>query len=202
MITVGLTGSIAMGKSETAKMFAERGILVFDSDAAVHALYGRGGDAVEAIRTLAPSAIEDGSVNRSKLAALVQADPALLGRIEALVHPMVKARQKDFLAHARASGAEIAVLDIPLLFETKRDREVDAIIVVSAAPEVQRRRALARPGMTAEKFGFILARQVPDLEKRARADYVIDTSVSLEATAREVDRVIHSLKKRNSGAPA
>jgi dephospho-CoA kinase len=202
MITVGLTGSIAMGKSETAKMFAERGIPVFDSDAAVHALYASGGDAVEAIRTLAPSAIEDGSVNRSKLAAFVQADPALLGRIEALVHPMVKARQKDFLAHARASGAEIAVLDIPLLFETKRDSEVDAIIVVSAAPEVQRRRALARPGMTAEKLGFILARQVPDLEKRARADYVIDTSVSLEATAREVDRVIHSLKKRNSGAPA
>jgi dephospho-CoA kinase len=200
MIVVGLTGSIAMGKSETAKLFAARGIPVFDSDAAVHALYANGGEAVGPLSALAPSAIENGSVNRAKLAALVQAEPDLLKKIEAAVHPMVKAKQQAFLSEARASRAEIAVLDIPLLFETQRAGEVDVIVVVSAAPAVQRQRALARPGMTAEKLNFILARQVADSKKRARADYVIDTSVSLEETAKEVDRVIVALKKEHSGA--
>jgi dephospho-CoA kinase len=200
MIVVGLTGSIAMGKSETAKLFAARGIPVFDSDAAVHALYAKGGEAVGPVSALAPSAIERGSVNRVKLAALVQAEPDLLKKIEAAVHPMVKAKQQAFLSKARASLAEIVVLDIPLLFETQRAGEVDVIVVVSAAPAVQRQRALARPGMTAEKLNFILARQVADSEKRARADYVIDTSVSLEETAKEVDRVIVALKKEHSGA--
>ena len=202
MIVVGLTGSIAMGKSETAKLFAARGIPVFDSDAAVHALYSRGGEAVAAIRALAPSAVEDEAVNRAKLAVLVQAEPDLLKKIEATVHPMVKAKQQAFLSEARASHAEMTVLDIPLLFETKRAGEVDVVVVVSAAPAVQRQRALARPGMTVEKLNFILGRQVPDSEKRARADYVIDTSVSLEETAKEVDRVILALKNRHSGAPA
>jgi dephospho-CoA kinase len=195
MIVAGLTGSIAMGKSETAKMFAARGIPVFDSDAAVHALYAQGGAAVEPLRQLVPEAIVDGGVDRSRLAALVQSDPPLLQRIESVVHPLVKARQADFLKEA-ATHADIAVLDIPLLFETKRAADVDVVIVVSATAGLQRQRALARPGMTAEKLDFILSRQVPDAEKRARADYVIDTSVSLADTAREVDRVIAAIRAR------
>lgn len=192
MIVAGLTGSIAMGKSETAKMFAARGVPVFDSDAAVHALYAPGGEAVDALRDIAADAVVDGGVDRRRLAAMVQADPALLKRIEAAVHPLVKARQQAFLA-AAAGTAKLAILDIPLLFETGRDKDVDVVIVVSATAEQQRQRALLRPGMTAEKLDFILSRQVPDAEKRARADYVIDTSVSLEATAREVDRVIAAI---------
>lgn len=197
MIVAGLTGSIAMGKSETAKMFAARGIPVFDSDAAVHALYAAGGEAVEPLRHIAPEAVADGSVDRRRLAALVQADPALLGQVEAAVHPLVRARQEAFLRDA-AARADIAVLDIPLLFETGREKDVDVVIVVSATPDLQRARALARPGMTAEKLGFILSRQVPDAEKRARADYVIDTSVSLEATAREVEQVIAAIRAKGT----
>ncbi|MFO1131722.1 MAG: dephospho-CoA kinase [Hyphomicrobiales bacterium] len=195
MIIAGLTGSIAMGKSETAKMFLARGIPVFDSDAAVHALYAPGGDAVELLRRLAPESIVDGGVDRRKLAVLVQADPALLGKIEAAVHPLVKAMQSAFLADAE-KRSDIAVLDIPLLFETGRDRDVDVIIVVSAGAVHQRARALARPGMTAEKFDFILSRQLADAEKRARADYVIDTSMSLADTAREVDQVISAIRAK------
>jgi dephospho-CoA kinase len=196
MIIAGLTGSIAMGKSETAKMFAARGIPVFDSDAAVHALYSKGGGAVGAVNALAPSAIVEGAVDRQKLSRLVQADPALLGQIERAVHPLVKDMQQAFLADAAASGAPIAVLDNPLLLETGRDAEVDVVIVVSARSEKHRERAMQRPGMTAEKLDFILSKQMPDVEKRARADYVIDTSVSLAETAAEVDRVIAELKAK------
>jgi dephospho-CoA kinase len=195
MIVAGLTGSIAMGKTETAKMFAARGIPVFDSDAAVHELYARGGAAVAALSALVPEAISDGSVDRRMLASLVQADPALLQKIEAIVHPLVKARQADFLAEAD-KHADIAVLDIPLLFETNREADVDVVIVVSATAELQRARALARPGMTADKLDFILSRQTPDAEKRARANYVIDTSVSLAETAREVGRVIADIRSK------
>ena len=193
MIVAGLTGSIAMGKSETAKMFAARGIPVFDSDAVVHALYAPGGAAVEHIRHLAPDAIVDGGVDRNRLARLVQADPSLLKRIEAAVHPLVRESQAAFLLEA-GKTSDLAVLDIPLLFETKREKDVDIVIVVSADARLQRERALARPGMTVEKLDFILSRQVPDAEKRARADYVIDTSVSLADTAREVDRVIAEIR--------
>lgn len=193
MITVGLTGSIAMGKSETAKMFAARSIPVFDSDAAVHELYAPGGAAVPPLRLLVPDAIIDGAVDRRKLASLVQADATLLKRIEAVVHPLVKSRQAAFLVDAERHS-DIAVLDIPLLFETGREREVDVVVVVSTDATSQRQRALARPGMTPEKLDFILSRQVPDAEKRARADYVIDTSVSLADTAREVDRVIAAIR--------
>ncbi|MEI7598616.1 MAG: dephospho-CoA kinase [Aestuariivirga sp.] len=195
MIVAGLTGSIAMGKSETAKMFAARGIPVFDSDAAVHELYAVGGAAVEPLRALAPDAIVKGSVDRRKLATTVQADPRLLKRIESVVHPLVKSRQMTFLAEA-AMRSDIAVLDIPLLFETSRDKDVDVLIVVSAGAVLQRERALARPGMTPEKLDFILSRQMPDAEKRARADYVIDTSVSLGDTARRVDEVIADIRAR------
>lgn len=193
MIVAGLTGSIAMGKTETAKMFAARGIPVFDSDAAVHALYAPGGAAVEPLRQLVPDAISGGAVDRRKLAQLVQQDPSLLARIEAVVHPLVKERQIAFLTQA-ARVSDMAVLDIPLLFETRRDRDVDVVIVVSANADLQRERALARPGMTAQKLDFILSRQVPDAEKRKRADFVIDTSSSLVVTAREVDKVIAAIR--------
>ncbi|WP_421693012.1 dephospho-CoA kinase [Aestuariivirga sp.] len=199
MIVAGLTGSIAMGKSETAKIFAGRGVPVFDSDAAVHQIYGRGGEAVEAIRAIAPTAIFDECVNRQALAGLVQSDPALLKHIEGIVHPLVKRKQLSFLADAKARGAALAVLDIPLLFETGRERDVDVVIVVSTGAELQRQRALARPGMTAEKLAFILSRQLPDDQKRARADYVIDTSESIESTAHEVDRVIACLTEKAKG---
>ena len=195
MIVAGLTGSIAMGKTETAKMFAARGIPVFDSDAAVHQLYASGGAAVEPLSALAPEAIVDGGVDRRRLATLVQAEATLLTRIEAVVHPLVKAQQLAFLARA-ATESDIAILDIPLLFETGRHKDVDVVIVVSADAALQRERALARPGMTPEKLDFILSRQVPDAEKRARADYVIDTSVSLAETAREVDKVIADIRAK------
>lgn len=197
MIVAGLTGSIAMGKSETAKMFAARGIPVFDSDAVVHQLYARGGRAVEPVRALAPGAVDENGVDRRRLAELMQQDPDLLKRIESVVHPLVRSAQADFLAAAEHQ-TDLALLDIPLLFETRREKEVDVVIVVSAKPELQRARALARPGMTAEKLDFILSRQVPDADKRARADYVIDTSVSLEETSREVDRVIASIRAKAS----
>ena len=196
MIVAGLTGSIAMGKSETAKMFAARGIPVFDSDAAVHALYAKGGAAVKPVAAIAPAAVVDGRVDRGRLAALVQAEPALLPRIEAVVHPLVRGLQEQFLAESMKAGVDIAVLDIPLLFETGRDHEVDVIIVVSAGADLQRDRALKRPGMTEEKLAFILKKQLPDEQKRARADYVIDTSESLAITGREVDRVIAELKEK------
>ena len=195
MIVAGLTGSIAMGKSETARMFAARGIPVFDSDAVVHELYASGGTAVEPLRVLVPEAVVAGGIDRGRLAALVQADPQLLGKIEAVVHPLVRNRQKSFLATS-AQNSDLAVLDIPLLFETGRQHEVDVVIVVSADPLLQRTRALARPGMTPEKLDFIHTRQVPDSEKRSRADYVIDTSVSLAETAREVDRVIAQIRTK------
>ena len=200
MLIVGLTGSIAMGKTETARMFATRGIPVFDSDAAVHALYAKGGEAIPFIEQLFPAAVVDGSVDRRRLAAGVMAEPDLLKKIEAAVHPLVRARQEAFLSEARRNKAAFAILDIPLLFETERDKDVDKIVVVSARPKLQRQRALAREGMTAEKLDFILAKQVPDLEKRRRADHVIDTSVSLEDAAGQVDRIITELKKQGTAA--
>lgn len=198
MIVVGLTGSIAMGKSETARLFRVRGIPVFDSDAAVHALYAKGGEGVEALRVLAPSAIADGAVDRARLAALVAATPGLLKQVEAMIHPLVRQKQAQFLAEAKKERAAIAVLDIPLLFETGRDKDVDRIIVVSAPAKLQEQRALARPGMTREKLDFILSRQMPDSEKRARAHYVVDTSVSLEDAARQVDDIVSELNAMES----
>jgi len=197
MIVAALTGSIAMGKSETAKMFAARGIPVFDSDAAVHLLYAEGGAAVPAIAAIVPSTVVDGAVDRRQLSAAIQAEPALLPRIEAVVHPMVRDMQLRFLAEAEAAKADMALLDIPLLFETGRERDVDVVIVVSAGDALQRERALKRPGMTPQKLDFILSKQLPDVEKRARADYVIDTSSSLAETALEVDRVIADIKAKD-----
>ena len=198
MIVAGLTGSIAMGKSETAKMFVGRGIPVFDSDAAVHALYAKGGDAVPAVERIDSSVIMDGAVDRGRLAARILERPGLLKDIEAVVHPLVRARQERFLSEAALSGARLAILDIPLLFETGREKDVDIVMVVSAPPELQKTRALARSGMTEQKLDFILSKQVPDDLKRARADYLIDTSVSFEDTARQVENIIKKLlQERN-----
>ncbi len=201
MIVVGLTGSIAMGKSETAKLFRARGIPVFDSDAAVHTLYAKGGEGVDALRAIAPAAISDEAVDRSRLAALVSATPGLLKQVEAAIHPLVRRKQEEFLAEARNSGATIVVLDIPLLFETGREKDVRPHRRRLGAGSGAGERALARPGMTREKLDFILSRQVPDSEKRARAHYVVDTSVSIEDAARQVDHIVDQLHAIESRRP-
>lgn len=193
MIVVGLTGSIAMGKSETAKQFAVRGIPVFDSDRAVHELYNVGGAAVDRVFRLAPEVVVGGIVDRGRLSAAIQRKPELLKVIESAVHPLIRDLQMSFLDAARREGAQLAVLDIPLLFETGRERDVDKVIVVSTTPEIQRDRALKRPGMTAEKLEFILSKQLPDAEKRARANYVIDTSISIADSQRQVDSILTEL---------
>jgi dephospho-CoA kinase len=186
MIVVGLTGSIGMGKSATAALFAEEGVPVWSADEAVHRLYGEGGAAVAPIRAAFPGVIRDGTVDRAALSARLQADPSGFARLEAIVHPLVAADRTAFLTRAIEDGHAVAVLDIPLLFETGGDRLADAVVVVSAPAEVQRERVLARPGMTPEKFEAILARQLPDAEKRARADFVVDTSRGLEPAREQV----------------
>ena len=193
MIVAGLTGSIAMGKSETAKQFALRGVPVFDGDAAVHQLYAKGGKAVAAIAEIAPEAVTGGAVNRDRLSKSIGEHPENLRLVERAVHPLVRVMQDDYLATARNTGCAVAILDIPLLFETGRDKDVDKIIVVSTSPDIQRQRALKRPGMTAEKLDFILSRQLPDAEKRRRADFVIDTSISIADSQRQVDRILAKL---------
>ncbi len=197
MIVLGLTGSIGMGKSTVARMFAEEGVPVFDADAAVHHLQGPDGALVAEIETHFPGTTGPAGVNRSALAERVLGEPEELRRLETLVHPAVARARRDFLA-AHADAA-VVVLDIPLLFEAGGVNEVDKIAVVSAAPDVQRERTLARPGMTAEKFEQILARQLPDAEKRARADFVIPTDVSLAETRDSVRRILACLT--GSGDP-
>ena len=181
MIILGLTGSLGMGKSTTARLFAEEGVPVHDSDAAVHRLYE--GEAAPAIEAAFPGTTADGKVDRAKLGARVLGDAAALARLEAIVHPLVRASADRFVAEARAPGRPVVVLDIPLLFETGGEDRVDAVVVVSAPPEVQRARVLERPGMTPEKFSAILAKQLPDAEKRARADFVVDSSQGIEPRA-------------------
>jgi len=194
MIVLGLTGSIAMGKSTTAALFAEAGVPVWDADAAVHRAYGYGGAAVEPVAALVPAARAPAGLNREALRRAIAADPAMLTRIERIVHPIVGADRKAFLAEARAAGERVVVLDIPLLFETGAEAHVDRIVVVSCAPEEQRRRALAREGMTPDRFDAILARQMPDAEKRARADHVIGTDDGVEAARVQVTAILESLK--------
>ncbi len=188
---IGLTGSIGMGKSAVATMFADEGVPVFDADATVHRLQGIGGRLVTAIEAAFPDTTANGAVDRAKLGAAVFGDDAAIKRLEAIVHPAVGEERAAFLA--KHTGKRV-VFDVPLLFETGGDRNVDVIVVVSAAPDVQRARVLARPGMTAEKFAAILARQTPDAEKRARADYVIHTDTSFEATRAQVRAVLASLE--------
>jgi dephospho-CoA kinase len=191
MIVLGLTGSIGMGKSTVAKMFADEGAPVFDADAIVHRLQGRAGALVDEIEAAFPGTTGASGVDRTALAERVLAEPAALRRLEALVHPAVAREREAFLGiHA---GAPVVVLDIPLLFEKGGADLVDRIAVVSADPETQRRRTLARPGMTPEKFERILAHQMPDEEKRARADFVIPTDCSLEETKASVRRILACL---------
>lgn len=188
MIVLGLTGSIGMGKSTTAAMFRAAGVPVHDADAAVHRLYA--GPLAAEIEAAFPGTVRDGAVDRAALGARVLGDAAAMARLEAIVHPAVRAETSAFLAKATQAGAPVAVLDIPLLFETGRDAEVDAIVVVTAPAEVQRARVLARPGMTAEKFAAILARQTPDEVKRRRADFLIDSSAGLAAAEAEVAAIL------------
>jgi dephospho-CoA kinase len=188
---IGLTGSIGMGKSTTAAMFAEAGVPVWDADAAVHRLYARGGAAVEEIRALCPEAVADGAVRREVLKAWIDRDPGALSRIEAVVHPRVAADRAAFVA---AAESDVVVVDVPLLYETGGEAAVDAVVVVSAPPEVQRARVLARPGMTEARLAAILARQMPDAEKRARADYVIPT-VALEDARAGVQDVLNTIRR-------
>ena len=174
MIILGLTGLIGMGKSTTAKLFAEAGVPVYDADATVHMLYE--GEAVPAIEAAFPGTTVDGKVDRNKLSARVVHDPAAIKRLEQIVHPMLGASRQKFLDDAERSGAPVAVVDVPLLFETGGEKRVDAVVVVTTTPEIQRQRILARDNMTSEKLDAILARQLPDAEKRRRADFVVDTS--------------------------
>ncbi|WP_187968958.1 dephospho-CoA kinase [Aquibium microcysteis] len=191
MIVLGLTGSIGMGKSTTAAMFAAEGVPVNDADAVVHELYR--GKAVPLVAAAFPQTVVDGIVDRNRLSTAVLGDSAALKRLEAIVHPLVREAEMDFLAKHRAAGTPLVVLDIPLLFEVGAEGRVDRVAVVSAPADVQRSRVLARPGMTAGKFEAILAKQVPDSEKRARADFVIDTGQGMEPARREVVRIIGEL---------
>jgi dephospho-CoA kinase len=191
MLKLGLTGSIGMGKSTVAKMFADEGIPVFDADAEVHKLQGPAGRVVAAIEARFPGTTGDTGVNRTALAEAVLGDDAAMKALEAIVHPAVGEERAAFLA--RHADAPLVVFDVPLLFETGGQRGVDKVAVVSAAPDVQRARTLERPGMSEAKFDAILARQVPDAEKRARADFVIPTDVPLDETRGHVRRVIACL---------
>ncbi len=196
MIILGLTGSIGMGKSTVAGLFAAEGVPVFEADAAVHALYK--GAAAPLIEDAFPGTTKDGTVDRQLLSKAVLDDPAAIKRLEAIVHPLVRQAETDFVAAAREAGAPVVVLDIPLLFETGGSDRCDAIVVVSAPEELQRARVLARSGMTPEKFAAIIARQMPDSEKRARADVVIETSGDVADTAKAVKDVV----RRFSPSPA
>lgn len=194
MLIIGLTGSLGMGKSTTARFFAEAGVPVHDADAAVHRLYA--GDAVAPIEAAFPGTTADGIVNRDKLAAAVLGKPAALRMLEAIVHPLVRREEERFLATAEAGGASIAVLDIPLLFETGGDRRSDVVVVVTAPGEVQRARAFERPGMTDEKFSALLAKQLPDAEKRRRADFVVDTSQGFDSARAQVHAILRAVAGR------
>ncbi len=194
MIILGLTGSIGMGKSTTAKMFEAEGAPVYDSDAAVHALYSVGGAAVAPVEAAFPGVVVDGAIDRARLSAQVVGDPEALEKLEAIVHPLVGAHRIGFFEKAQADGHDIVVLDVPLLYETGGQKNVHKVVVVSAPADVQRERVLARPGMTPEKFEAILARQLPDAEKRARADFVVDTGKGLQAAHDQVRDILTLLR--------
>ncbi|MEM7508425.1 MAG: dephospho-CoA kinase [Pseudomonadota bacterium] len=193
MIVLGLTGSIGMGKSTTAAMFADAGVPVWDADAAVHALYGPGAAGSTAISQVAPEAVGPDGVDRAALRAAILADPGLLKTIEASIHPLVAQDRADFLAVQCEAGAKVVLCDIPLLFETGADAWLDRVVVVTAPAEVQRARVLERPGMTEEALAAILAKQVPDAEKQARADFIIDTSRGMDDARAQVAQVLEAL---------
>jgi dephospho-CoA kinase len=188
MIVLGLTGSIGMGKSTAAEFFAAEGVPVYDADAAVHRLYQ--GAAVPAIEAAFPGTTVDGKVDRTRLAAQVLHDSAALKRLEAIVHPLVRRDEEAFLVKAQADGAKVAVLNIPLLLETGGDKRCDAVVVVSAPAEIRRARIISRPGMTDEKLASIVAKQMPDAEKRQRADFIVDTSKDLDSTRAQIHEIL------------
>ncbi|MFN3506854.1 MAG: dephospho-CoA kinase [Allorhizobium sp.] len=192
MIVIGLTGSIGMGKTTTAALFAEEGVPVNDADQVVHDLYR--GEAVAPIAELFPDAVIDGVVDRRRLSENLAKNPAKFGELEAIVHPLVRQREKEFLRQQRDLGQPVALLDIPLLFETGAENRVDKIVVVSCGPDVQRQRVLDRPGMSEEKFNLIISRQMPDAEKRSRADYVIDTGHGIDKAREQVKTILEELR--------
>jgi dephospho-CoA kinase len=188
MVVIGLTGSLGMGKTTTLRFFAEAGVPVYDADETVHRLYG--GEAAASIEAAFPGTTGEQGVDRAKLAQAVLGDDTALARLEAIVHPLVRREELRFLEAARKAGAPVAVLDIPLLFETGGNRRVDAVVVVSAPAEMQRARAFERPGMTEEKFRALLAKQIPDQEKRRRADFVVDTSQGYDYARAQVHAIL------------
>jgi dephospho-CoA kinase len=188
MLILGLTGSIGMGKSTTSKLFAEAGVPVYDADAAVHKVYE--GEAAPAIEAAFPGTTVNGKVDRAKLSASVLHNPAAIKRLEQIVHPMLGASRQKFLEEAERSGAPVVVMDIPLLFETGGEKRVDAVVVVSTTPETQRERILARGTMTNEALDAILVRQLPDAEKRKRADFVVDTSHGLDPVRAQIKDIL------------
>lgn len=194
MIVLGLTGSIGMGKSTTAKMFAEAGVPVHGSDEAVHRLYA--GAAAPLVEAVFPGTTTDGTVDRAKLSSAVLGNPSAIKRLEQIVHPLVRADADAFVEDNRSRGSPLVVLDIPLLFETGGRSRVDKVVVVTAPADIQRERVLARPGMTAEKFAAILANQVPDEEKRRQADFIVDTGKGMAAARREVHRIIDAVTSK------
>ncbi|MEW5963563.1 MAG: dephospho-CoA kinase [Pseudomonadota bacterium] len=194
MLIIGLTGSIGMGKSTAAERFRANGVAVFDADAAVHELYA--GPAAPLVEAAFPGTTRDGVVNRAALSRVVTGDPAALARLEAIVHPLVRAAERDFLAEQKARGARFAVLEIPLLYETGAEALVDVVVVVSASGATQRRRVIERPGMTEEKLASLLARQTSDAEKRRRADFVVDTEGPREQSAAAIDAILAALVGR------
>lgn len=193
MIIVGLTGSIGMGKSTTAAMFAEEGAVVWNADDTVHQLYSAGGAAVEPVGEAFPGVVVEGAIDRVRLAQALGRDDAAFKRLEHIVHPLVAQGRVADLDAARERGVQLAVLDIPLLFEGGGDAAMDVVVVVSASADIQRARVLARPGMTEERFAAILERQTPDAEKRRRADFVVDTSQDFDATRAQVRRIVQTI---------
>jgi dephospho-CoA kinase len=191
MFVLGLTGSIGMGKSTTAKLFMEAGVPVYDADATVHAIYES--EAGPAIEAAFPGSTVDGRVDRQKLSGHVVGNAAAMKRLEGIVHPMLRAHEQAFLREAEESGAPVAVLDIPLLYETGADSRVDAVVVVTTTPDIQRERILARQTMTPDKLEAILARQMPDAEKRRRADFVVDTGDGLEPVRQRIDEILRKV---------
>jgi dephospho-CoA kinase len=201
MITVGLTGSIGMGKSTTAAMFAAQGVPVYDADAEVHALYAKGGAAVGPVGEAFPGVVVDGAIDRPLLSRQVVGKPDEMKRLEAIVHPLVGMSRVDFFERAAAAKADIVILDIPLLFETGGEKRMDAVVVVSAPADVQRQRVLARPDMDEAKLDAILARQMADAEKRARAHFVIDTGQGLDHAREQVREVLRVLRDPSTARP-
>jgi dephospho-CoA kinase len=194
MIRLGLTGSIGMGKSTTSQMFRDEGLQVIDSDAVVHDLYR--GEAVPLIERAFPGTTVDGQVDRAKLSARLSAHPEDFKLLEMIVHPLVRKREIETITQARDAGADIIVLDIPLLFESSTESRVDKVVVVTCDPQIQRERVLARPGMTEEKFAMILGRQMPDVEKRHRANFIIDTGLGFDHARAEVSRIVAALRTK------